>query len=487
MLFNSTIFITVFLPIALIGWYCLKNVKVSQIAKIFLVGMSLWFYGYYNVRYLAILVVSLMVNFLCSQLFEYCHTKVKRKGVLALGLFVNIGLLFYFKYFNFFLDNCNFLLHTDINIEKIALPLGISFFTFQQLSFILDRYHQKAPSYGFWEYACFITYFPQLIAGPIVLHDEFIPQLQESRGKKFDVNYFFDGLALFILGLGKKVLLADVLAIVVNAEYQSIAYLDAPAAWITIICYMLELYFDFSGYCDMARGIGKMFGFHLPENFNSPLMAVSVKDFWRRWHMTLSRFLTTYIYIPLGGNRSGLTIKCRNLLIVFLVSGFWHGANWTYVVWGILHGLAMVWEAVFPRLRFKIPALNRLFTGVFVTLTFSVFRSESLEQAWHLIQKLFAGGNTGFVWGLCNTLQIPENYIIREVLELWRPEWLNPFYGLCMALMLLISLVLIVGPKAEVWIEKRGSTMVGIFILAVVFVWSFISLSQVSTFLYFDF
>ena len=487
MLFNSMIFITLFLPIALIGWYCLKNAKVSQIAKIFLVGMSLWFYGYYNLWYLTILVASLFANFLCSILFEYCKTKQTRKSVLALGILSNVGLLFYFKYFNFFLDNCNFLFHTDITVEKIALPLGISFFTFQQLSFILDRYHQKAPSYGFWDYACFITYFPQLIAGPIVLHDEFIPQLQESRNRKFDVNYFFDGLALFILGLGKKVLLADVLAIVVNAEYQSIAYLDAPAAWITIICYMLELYFDFSGYCDMARGIGKMFGFYLPENFNAPLMAVSVKDFWRRWHMTLSRFLTTYIYIPLGGNRGGLGKMCRNLLIVFLVSGFWHGANWTYVVWGILHGLAMVWEALFPKIRFKWQWLNRLFTGVFVTLTFSIFRSESMEQAWLLMRKLFAGGNTGFVWGLCNTLQISETYIIREILELWRPEWLNFFYGLCMVVLVLISLVLVSGPKAEAWIEKRGSTKVGLFILAIIFAWSFISLSQVTTFLYFDF
>ena len=320
--------------------------------------------------------------------------------MLALGLTINLGLLFYFKYFNFFIDNCNFLFGTDLQFAKIALPLGISFFTFQQLSFIIDRYREDAPCYGFWDYACFITYFPQLIAGPIVLHSEFVPQLQERKNRRLDVDLFFDGAALFILGMGKKVLLEDVLAIIVNAEYNSIPYLDAVSAWVTIICYMLELYFDFSGYCDMARGLGKMFGFELPENFNSPLMATSVKDFWRRWHMTLSRFLTTYIYIPLGGNRKGLAVKCLNLMIVFLVSGFWHGANWTYVVWGLLHGLAMVWEAVFPKLRFKFEWLNRLCTGIFVTFTFSIFRSESLEQAWALIQKLFAGGVTTFILGL---------------------------------------------------------------------------------------
>lgn len=487
MLFNSLIFIAIFLPIALIGWYSLQKLERPIYAKIFLVGMSLWFYGYFNIRYLAILVVSVLANYGCSRFFEYCSTHSRRKLVLALGLTINLGLLFYFKYFNFFIDNCNFLLGTDMQFAKIALPLGISFFTFQQISFIVDRYRDEAPCYGFWDYACFITYFPQLIAGPIVLHSEFIPQLQARKKRKLNADLFFDGAALFILGMGKKVLLADVLAIIVNGEYNSIPYLDAVSAWVTIICYMLELYFDFSGYCDMARGLGKMFGFVLPDNFNSPLMAVSVKDFWRRWHMTLSRFLTTYIYIPLGGNRKGVAVKCVNLMVVFLVSGFWHGANWTYVVWGLLHGLAMVWEAIFPKLRFKFEWLNRLCTGIFVTFTFSIFRSESLEQAWALIQKLFAGGVTTFILGLSNTLAIPETYAIRKMLEMKFPAWQNPFYMACLILLLGISIWFVRGVKAEEWIEKKGRTKSGLFILAFIFVWAFVSLSQVSTFLYFDF
>jgi alginate O-acetyltransferase complex protein AlgI len=203
--------------------------------------------------------------------------------------------------------------------------------------------------------------------------------------------------------------------------------------------------------------------------------------------MTLSRFLTTYIYIPLGGNRKGLAKKCRNLFIVFLVSGFWHGANWTYVVWGLLHGLAMIWEAIFPKCRFKWEWLNRLLTGVFVTFTFSIFRSESLAQAWILIQKLFAGGNTGFFVGLCNTLHIPETYAIERALEIWRPEWLNFFFAACVVILLLISILLIVGKKAEVWIERRGATRFGSLLLGFLFMWAFISLSQITTFLYFDF
>lgn len=487
MLFNSIFFIIVFLPLALIGWYALQQLENSFYAKVFLIGMSLWFYGYYNPWYLLILITSLLGNYACSVLFEKVQAKSGRRAILWFGLFLNLGLLFYFKYFNFFIDNCNFIFHTDITVEKIALPLGISFFTFQQLSFIIDRYKQTAPAYSFVDYACFVTFFPQLIAGPIVLHSEFLPELSARKNRRVDGELFFDGAMLFILGLGKKVLLADMLAVVVNAEFMNIAYLDGVSAWVTIICYMLELYFDFSGYCDMARGIGKMFGFHLPENFNSPLMATSVKDFWRRWHMTLSRFLTTYIYIPLGGNRLGKWKKCRNLLVVFLVSGLWHGANWTFVVWGMLHGLSMVWETLFPKLRFGWEWLNRLCTGVFVTLTFAIFRSDSLSQAGLLFEKLFTGGNKGFFAGMCNTLQFPETYAVVKVLELAMPQLLNPFYMACMLLLLGISIWLIRGKRAEVWIEEKGRSWKGLFGAAVIFIWAFISLSQVSTFLYFNF
>lgn len=487
MLFNSVFFITVFLPLVLVGWYGLQRLENPLYAKVFLVGMSLWFYGYYNPWYLLILLVSLAVNALCSALLEHLQRIGYRRLVFCVGLAGNIGLLFYFKYFNFFVENCNFFFHTDWSVEAIALPLGISFFTFQQLSFLIDRYKGDAPHYRLVDYACFVTFFPQLVAGPIVLHSEFIPQLQARENHRIKADTFLDGLSLFILGLGKKILLADVLAIIVNAEYDNIPYLDAPAAWITIICYMLQLYFDFSGYCDMARGLGKLFGFTLPENFNAPLLAASVKDFWRRWHMTLSRFLTTYIYIPLGGNRRGKAIQCRNLMVVFLISGFWHGANWTFVVWGVLHGIAMVWETLLPKLRFPWQWLNRLVTGVFVTLTFAIFRSDSLAQAGLLFQKLFLGGSTGMVVGLSNTLQLPETYVLRKGLALVMPQLQNPFYVGCLILLFVISLMLLIGPKAEQWIEQKGRRMGSLLCLAILFIWAFISLSQVSTFLYFNF
>lgn len=487
MLFNSVIFIMLFLPLSLAGWYLLQKINNPFYAKFFLFAMSLWFYGYYNPSYLLVLLGSLFVNFFFSYGFSRFSTNLPKKLLFTFSILTNVGILFYFKYFNFFIDNCNFLFHADWHLEAIALPLGISFFTFQQLSFVIDRYQGKAPHYSFIDYACFITYFPQLVAGPIVLHNEFIPQLQKRENRKIDSSLFIDGFSLFILGLAKKVLLADVLAIVVNAEFKNIPYLDTPSAWLTIIFYMLELYFDFSGYSDMARGMGKMFGFHLPENFDAPFKADSVKDFWRRWHKTLSRFLTTYIYIPLGGNRKGLAVKCRNLLITFLVSGIWHGANWTFVLWGLLHGLAMVFEALLPKVRFRSSFLNKVLTFLFVTLTFSIFRSDSLESAFLLLQKLFAGGFTGSLIGMCNTLNIPETYAIKELLEMTAPDLLNPFYVISNALLLLIAVACVAGPKAEDWISKKGRTLKGLLLLATLFTWSVISLSQVSTFLYFNF
>lgn len=487
MLFNSVVFIMLFLPLCLAGWYLLQKINYPVYAKIFLLAMSLWFYGYYNPAYLLVLTGSLLANFLFSLYLDKVPQGTWRKALFILSLFTNIGSLFYFKYFNFFLDNCNFLFHTDWQLEAIALPLGISFFTFQQLAFLVDRYQKKASHYSLIDYACFVSFFPYLTSGPITLHNEFIPQLQKRENRKLNPDLFFDGLSLFILGLAKKVLLADVLGIVVNAEYKAIAYLDAPCAWLTIIFYMFQLYFDFSGYSDMARGIGKMFGFHLPENFDSPFKAVSVKDFWRRWHKTLSRFLTSYIYIPLGGNRKGLPHKCVNLLIVFLVSGLWHGANWTFVVWGLLHGLAMVWEAVFPKLRFKWEPLNKLATFLFVTFTFSIFRSPSLSEAWLLVQKLFTGGFKGYFVGMCNTLVIPETYVLREALEIISPKLLNPLFVTGTLLLFGTSVLLIVRNKAEDWIAQKARTKTGLFILATLFTWAVISLSQVSTFLYFNF
>ncbi|MDE6641065.1 MAG: MBOAT family protein, partial [Acetatifactor sp.] len=474
MLFNSVIFITLFLPIALLGWFLLQKLDNFIFAKLFLIGMSFWFYGYYNISYLWILIVSLAFNYTISALTERRkESEIVPRAFLTMGILGNLGLLFYFKYFNFFIDNCNFILHTDIHAEKILLPLGISFFTFQQLSFIIDRCKGEAPHYSFTDYCFFIVFFPQLVAGPIVLHSELLPQLQERKNRHLTAENFYDGFSLFIMGLSKKVLLADSLAVLVNAEYDNIMALDTPSAWIVICFYMMELYFDFSGYCDMARGIGRMFGFVLPENFNSPFRASSVREFWRRWHMTLSRFLSRYVYFPLGGSRRGKGRQCLNLLLVFLVSGLWHGANWTFIVWGLMHGLAAVFETLFPKMRFKWEWANRLLTSVFVTLSFSIFRSDSLSEALLLWKKLFTAGNNGFFVAMCNTLRYPENYAVIKFLEMTAPRLLNPFYVICFFMLAGIGIAAVRGRKAEQWIQEKGKSCRGGFCMATLFVWAF--------------
>lgn len=526
MLFNSVFFITVFLPLSLFGWYLLQRLENPGFAKAFLTVMSFWFYGYYNVNYLWILLCSLAFNYGISFLMRRSEraegiwradkageadrakdawaadkaleagnaaqsatpgTGKLRKLLLGAGIAGNLGLLFYFKYFNFFIDNCNFFFHTDIRLEKIALPLGISFFTFQQLSFVIERYRGNAPHYHVLDYAFFISFFPQLVAGPIVLHSELVPQLQERKHRRFSAGLFYDGFTLFILGLAKKVLLADSLAVLVNAEFENIQALDSPSAWLVICWFTMELYFDFSGYSDMARGLARMFGLELPVNFDSPFKAVSMREFWKRWHMTLTRFLTQYIYIPLGGSRRGRTRQCVNVLIVFLASGLWHGADWTFVIWGLINGLALVFEIAFPKLRFPGKWINRIITFVTYAISLVFFRSDTLEEALLFLRKMFTAGNRGMLAGVCNMLQYPENYAVLKLLDLRLPQLVNPFFVICMCLISAICIRLLYGSTAEQWIRDKGHSVRGSFVLATLFVWVFVSLSQVSVFLYFNF
>lgn len=534
MLFNSLFFIFIFFPCVLLVWYGLQRLKSDIPAKVFLLGMSLWFYGYYNISYLWVLLVSIGVNFLLYRLMvktrknasvslagERMDSNINggKQGALRLlfllGLVLNLGFLFYLKYFNFFIDNCNLLLHTSISIEKIALPLGISFFTFQQISFLADCVEDVS----FLDYACYISYFPQLVAGPIVLNEEFLPQLKRRAFHDFSPEGFFYGLERFALGLSKKVLLADTLALFVDGEYSNLPALDGITAWVTIIFYMLQLYFDFSGYSDMAIGLGAMMGFELPENFESPLRSVSVRDFWRRWHITLGRFFTRYVYIPLGGNRKGLARQCLNLFIVFMLSGIWHGANWTFVVWGFMHTVAVVAEAFlqgmrrnkkreadqetnrdlqardasYPQAKEKYLSnrigkwCKQVVTFVYVTLSFSIFRASSMEDAILLWKKLFTGGYNGLIIGASNLFVLKETFVLRQACKMLWPIGELYVFLFTMVLLLVLSWVLITGRRGKVWIQENGRTRLGILVVAILFVWSVLSLSGVSTFLYFNF
>ncbi len=306
--------------------------------------MSLWFYGYFNTYYLFIIIASILINYFISYLLTFSKTKTTRQIGLFAGTGINLAILFYFKYFDFFIENINYLFRWDFNLKHILLPLGISFFTFQQLSFIIDRCTGKAEHYSFTNYAAFVTFFPQLIAGPIVLYKEIIPQFDDLQKRKFNIDNFAKGISLFVLGLGKKVLLADTLALATNFGFEQTYFLDTPSTLLVILSYTFQIYFDFSGYSDMAMGLGYMFNIKLPTNFLSPYKACSVKELWQRWHITLSRFFITYVYIPLGGSKKGKGRTIFNTMVIFALSGLWHGANWTYVAWGTMQGLLVVWD-----------------------------------------------------------------------------------------------------------------------------------------------
>ena len=328
MLFNSYIFIFLFLPVTLIGYYIINHLNLYRVANVFLIAMSLWFYGYFNQSYLIIISGSIIANFLISKgLGRLVQNTIFKKIILIIGLLANVAVIFYFKYFDFFLENVNIIFDKSFELKNIVLPLGISFFTFQQLSYLVDSYKGETRNYSFDEYALFVSFFPQLIAGPIVLHHEIIPQFKQQKKRHLLPQNFSKGMYIFAIGLFKKVIIADTFGRAVSYGFGTIETLSSMEALVVSLSYTFQLFFDFSGYCDMAMGIGYMFNIELPQNFNSPYKATSITDFWGRWHMTLTRFLTTYIYIPLGGNRKGKIRTYINIMIVFLVSGIWHGAN----------------------------------------------------------------------------------------------------------------------------------------------------------------
>lgn len=498
MLFNSYIFIFLFLPLTLIGWYILNHFKAYEPAKLFLAGMSLWFYGYFNPYYLAVIVVSILGNYFLSYLMRFSHTKLTARLGLAVGILLNLGFLFYFKYYDFFFENINFIFQTDFNLKHILLPLGISFFTFQQLSFIVDRCTGKAEHYSFINYLTFVTFFPQLIAGPIVLYKEMMPQFEDKSNRKFHPDNFAKGIVLFTLGLGKKVLLADVLALPVNYGFEQTAFLDTPTTLLIILAYTFEIYFDFSGYSDMAMGLGKMFNIELPVNFNSPYKACSVKELWQRWHMTLSRFFIQYVYIPLGGSRKGKGRTIFNTFMVFFLSGLWHGANWTYVAWGTMQGILVIWDNLgivgvegskekVPA-RFHIPRwLGWLFTFGFFNLSLFFFRSDSMTDAFQMFKNIFAFKNTGYLYKVAAKLDIPEFYLFKQVINLAAPELLTYAYLAVFILLLAVSGFILTRKNAMQIVSERPLDKKLCFFVVVIFVWSVISFSQVSTFIYFNF
>lgn len=486
MLFNSYIFVFVFFPICLVGYYGLLKSGKSEAAKVFLTVMSLWFYGYFNLSYLLIMVCSIAGNYLFHRLLS----REPRKAVMILAVALNLGVLFYFKYFDFFLDTVNVAFGTDFVLRGILLPLGISFFTFQQISFIVDTYRGEVADCSLSEYALFVSFFPQLIAGPIVNHNEMLPQFRAFGKKKADWEQIAGGFALFVLGLAKKVLLADTFGAGVDYGYENLALLGRGDAALVILFYALQLYFDFSGYCDMAVGIGGMLGIEIPVNFNSPYKAVNIVDFWKRWHITLNRFFTKYVYIPLGGNRKGQGRMYLNFLVVFFLSGFWHGAGFHFLVWGMLHGVLYVvtrfWQRHVPQNKHRVmTVLSQIATFLYVSVAWVYFRAESIAQANTLLKTVWKGEAKKISLDLAECLQPDEFWYVLKVLHL---DNLSFSRYILMFVILAAGLYFsMAGRNAKERVARLKYGPVSAAVLVVLAVWCILSFSGVSTFLYFNF
>jgi alginate O-acetyltransferase complex protein AlgI len=389
MLFNSFEYILIFLPIAFIGYFVLLRLTTSRVAQAFLVLASFAFYSWWGWRALPIIVTSIVINyFIGSTLGNMAIVHVaKRKAMLTIGVALNLLLLGYFKYANFFIENVNSVSNVGWAAQEIALPLAISFVTFQKIAYLVDSYRYLAKGYNPVDYALFASFFPQLIAGPIVHHSEVIPQFRDETLWRPDYDNITRGSCLFSIGLFKKVVLADNFAVAANAGFSAQQALGVVDAWVTSLSYTFQLYFDFSGYVDMALGSALLFNILLPINFNSPYKSLSIQDFWRRWHITLSRFLRDYLYIPLGGSRGASWQIYSNLMVTFLMGGLWHGASWMFVMWGALHGAALVAHRLWQGAGYRMPrmlAWGLLF--MFVNVAWVFFRAEDMASAMNVLQ-----------------------------------------------------------------------------------------------------
>lgn len=397
MVFSSMTFLWIFFPIVFVLSLIIRNTKAINII---LLAFSLLFYAWGEPAYLFILLASVFMNWGLGLLMEkfFLH----KKAVLVISLVGNIGIIAYFKYCNFILGTIDALLPITLPRFDISLPIGISFFTFQAMSYIIDLYRgQYKAQRSLINLALYISFFPQLIAGPIVKYKDIEEQIHT---RNVNLEKRATGFRRFIYGLGKKVVISNVLAQAVDTIYaMDLENINGSMAWLAAVCYMLEIYYDFSGYSDMAIGLGRMFGFEFLENFNYPYISASIKEFWRRWHISLSSWFRDYLYIPLGGNRKGKYRTYLNLIIVFAVTGLWHGASWTFVIWGLYHGLFLIIERIgFGKILDKFKILGVIYSLVVVVIGWVFFRADSIHFALAFIKRMvmpFSYGQAGAVMG----------------------------------------------------------------------------------------
>ncbi len=485
MLFNSYEFIFFFLPLTFFIYFYLNKKHFTVASKAFLVLASLFFYSWWNIAYLPLILVSILFNYTVGRELSRHSVKKRRyspEALLTFGIVFNLGLLGYYKYSDFFIFNTNRILNTEIPLLHLALPLAISFYTFQQIAYLVDSYRNETKEYDFLNYAVFVTFFPQLIAGPIVHHAEMMPQFAKVKNKIKNSYNIALGLFIFSMGLFKKVIIADTFAEWATKGFDLSKELNMLEAWGTSLSYTFQIYFDFSGYTDMAIGIALLFNIKIPMNFYSPYKATNIQDFWHRWHITLSRFLRDYLYIPLGGNRRGEIITYGNLFVTFLLGGIWHGAGWTFVLWGTFHGIAIVIHRIWQKLGFKMYTILAWFiTFNFINITWVFFRAVNFDSAKKVLQGMFMGP---FIVPDVLTRQFSFLADMDITSGSWSKLFQHDTYmGLWITTALMISLLL---PNSMQWMKKFKPSPF-YMVLTIIFFLSIFMLYRKSEFIYFNF
>lgn len=480
MQFNSYIFVLLFLPCSILGYFLLNKYN-DRWGKIFLLALSLFYYYPTGIGGVLILCTSIAVNYFLAHRILKCRRK---KWILAIGLTLNIGILLYCKYFNFFVENINTFFEIDIVTKNIIIPLGISFYTFQQIAYLVEVYKKGEIIGGFGDYTLYILYFPKLLMGPVAAPDSMIVQFNESARKRVDTENLVAGIQMFGYGLFKKVLIADTFAGAVSWAFSDLMIPTSGDFILVMLSYTFQIYFDFSGYSDMAIGISKMLNIDLPMNFDSPYKAISVRDFWKRWHISLTKFLTDYIYIPLGGNKKGKTRTYINTLIVFLISGIWHGANWTFILWGVIHGLGSVTDRMIHSRYSKLPKIFQwLITFIFINILWLLFRSETISDWFLIIKNIVFLKNMAISEELINCFILPEFNTIFRILHIYGLS--EKIRGFEMLIVMCFSFAICILGNNNY--NRRKGSIWGIILVPIAITWSLICLGTESTFVYFNF
>ena len=408
------------------------------------------------------------------------NINLNKKYVLIFGIVCNVALLCYYKYMDFFISNINLLTNSQFNLTQIALPLGISFFTFTQIAYLVDVYRNVANEYQVANYVLFVTFFPHLIAGPIIHHKEMMPQFDRLRNKILNYKNIEKGIFLFAIGLFKKVVLADTVGVWANYGFDIQTPLYFLEAWVTALSFTFQIYFDFSGYTDMALGSALLFNIYLPNNFNSPYKALNIQDFWRRWHITLSRFLRDYIYIPLGGNRQE---ELRNLFLTFLIGGIWHGAGWTFIIWGVLHGAAMIIQRLWQKLDITMPKLLAWFiTFNFINVTWIFFRAKNWESATNVLKGMF--GLNGFHF---ESMKLSLNYILNNNLIFHNWSRTRGYDIRILSYLLFLLIIVLFFKNSQEMVNKFMPNNKNLVFAIVIMIIGILHLSRPTEFLYFNF